>query len=210
MPRGFAQLAQRLDGAESLSTALRAIDRDLLVTAQAVALLGAGATVPAVVALLSAPEPLVRAGVDGLCARGLAWASGGHLGLPPRLMAHFTAEIGDFRPAATIAKQVRVEELRLAVAAHGDAAGLLKPALITRLGALLADTAVVAKALAALPPWARERLDQVRRGYGTYYLGLGSARGGPRDPSRRWSGRACCCASRTGPSCRGRSPSPRG
>ncbi|MDQ3899197.1 MAG: hypothetical protein M3319_01645, partial [Actinomycetota bacterium] len=46
VPRGFSQLAQRLGGAESLAIVLRSVNRDTVIVGQAIAALGAAATVP--------------------------------------------------------------------------------------------------------------------------------------------------------------------
>ncbi len=181
VPRGFEQLAQRLSGAESLSSALRSIDRDLLLTAQAVALLGDRATAVAVAGLLRAPQAVVAETVDRLVGRGLAWKAAGKIHLPQRLGNHFRARTDAFRPVALIAQQAVVEGLRAAVAGlGGDPAGLRKPELTARLEALMADPATVQRAVAGLAAPARRRLDQARRGTESYYVSYG--RGAPRDP----------------------------
>ena len=107
VPRGFAQLAQRLSGPESLAAALRTVNRDAVVVGQAVAALGEAVTMPDLLRLLDAPEHLVRAGLTELCGRGLAWDRAGALGLPERLAAHWSAEIGGGRPVEKIARSGR-------------------------------------------------------------------------------------------------------
>jgi hypothetical protein len=52
-----------------------------------------------------------------------------------------------------------------------DVAGLRKPELITRLSDALADARAVADVVRRLPKPARDRLDQLRHGYGQYYPG---------------------------------------
>ncbi|MGB9278703.1 MAG: helicase-associated domain-containing protein, partial [Pseudonocardiaceae bacterium] len=188
VPRGFGQLAQRLSGAESLGAALRTVNRDMVVIGQAVVALGASATVPDLARLLGASEPVVRAGVAQLFGRGLAWDSAGVLCLPEPLEAHWLADIGGGRPVAKIAGSVLAENLRVAVAAFGVATeGLRKPELTARLAELMADLALVAKVIAALPKPAQHRLGEFRRGYHrSYYSGFGRprARGAvDRDPT---------------------------
>ncbi len=51
VPRGFAQLAQRLDNADSLVAALHTLNRDALIVGEAVAVLDEAATIPAVASL---------------------------------------------------------------------------------------------------------------------------------------------------------------
>jgi hypothetical protein len=60
VPRGFSQLAQRLGGAESLGAALSSVSRDAVIVGQAIVALGASATVPRLLRLLSASEQAVR------------------------------------------------------------------------------------------------------------------------------------------------------
>jgi hypothetical protein len=190
VPRGFDQLAQRLSGAESLGAALRSMNRDTVIVGQAIAALGASATVPGLVRLLSAPERAVRDAVAELCGRGLAWNSGETLCLPDRLEAHWLAEIGGGRPVAKIAGSVLADNLRLAVSALGAAPeGLRKPELIARLSELMADLPLLTKVIAGLPASARGRLGEYRRGYYDHYSGYGWSRsraGGrdPRDPTQ--------------------------
>jgi hypothetical protein len=188
VPRGFGQLAQRLSGADSLGTALRTVNRDMIMVGQAIVALGASATMPALVRLLGASEPAVRAGVAELCSRGLAWDSAGVLCLPAPLEAHWLAEIGGGRPVAKIAGSVLAENLRVAVGAFGAATdGLRKPELTARLSELMADLALLAKVIAALPKPAKDRLGEFRRGYHHYYysgFGRPRARGAAdRDPT---------------------------
>lgn len=190
VPRNFSQLAQRLGGADSLVGALRTVNRDTVMVGQAVVALGASATMPDLVRLLGAPEPLVRAGVADLCARGLAWDSSGVLRLPERLAAHWLAEIGGGRPVAKMAPTVLAEDLRAAVGAFGGATdGLRKTESTARLTELMADLPLLTKVIAELPKPARERLGEIRRGYyDNYYpgypgYGRSRPRAGDRDPT---------------------------
>ncbi|MGH4008853.1 MAG: helicase-associated domain-containing protein [Pseudonocardiaceae bacterium] len=190
VPRDFSQLAQRLGGADSLVGALRTVNRDTAVVGQAVVALGASATVPDLVRLLDAPEPLVRAGVAELCARGLARDSSGVLRLPERLAAHWLAEIGGGRPVATIAPTVLAEDLRAAVGAFGGVTdGLRKTESVARLSELMADLPLLTKVIGELPEPAKERLGEFRRGYHSYYSGYSGfgrprpRRTGDRDPT---------------------------
>lgn len=171
VPRGFVQLAQRLSGADSLVRALRTVNRDTITVGRGIVVLHESATVPALVRLLGAPERLVRTAVADLCGRGLAWHDSEVLRLPEPLEAHWSAEMGG-RPVATIARSTLVEDLRRAVAAFGIATdGLRKPELITQLSELMADLPALVRVLTALPEPVRERLDDFRFGYDSYYSG---------------------------------------
>lgn len=177
VPRGFSQLAQRLSSADSLVLALRTVDRDTVMVGQAIAALGESATVAGLVRLLGASEHLVRAAVEVLCARGLAWDRVGMLCLPERLQAHWSAEIGGARPVAKIARTVLADDLRAAVSAFGVATdGLRKPELTARLGQLMADPVLLANVVRQLPKPAKERLDEFRHGFCGYYSGFGRLR----------------------------------
>jgi hypothetical protein len=176
VPRGFAQLAQRLNGPDSLVSAVRAANRDLVVVSQAVAVLAGAATVPQLCRLLGAPEPLVSAAVAELCGHGLGWVgAGGVLRLPERLGQHWLAEIGaEGRPAARIARSALAEDLRVAVEGLGIGAdGLRKPELADRLCAALADLPAVAERVAGLPAPARQRLEDRGSGYEPIFFGSG-------------------------------------
>ncbi len=170
VPRGFDQLAQRLGGAESLVTALRTVNRDMVVLGQAVAALGAFATMPNLARLLGASEQAIRAGVTLLRERGLAWDSDGALCLPERLEAHWVAEIGGGRPVVKIAGSVLADDLRAAVGAFGAATdGLRKPELVARLAELMADLPLLAKVIGELPKPAKDRLAELRHDSYDYY-----------------------------------------
>ncbi|MGH3912309.1 MAG: helicase-associated domain-containing protein [Pseudonocardiaceae bacterium] len=174
VPRGFTRLAQRLSGADSLVTAVRTVNRDTAIVGQAIPALGEAATIPALARLLGAPEQLVRAGAVDLLGRGLAWESAGVLQVPEWLETRWSAEIGGGRPVAKIANSVRVEDLRVALAAFGVATeGLRKPELTARLAELMADVPALAKVVERLPEPARARLGEFRRSYRGYYSGYG-------------------------------------
>ncbi|HEX4725161.1 MAG TPA: helicase-associated domain-containing protein [Pseudonocardiaceae bacterium] len=177
VPRGFEQLAQRLSGPDSLAAALRLVDRDAVVVCQAVAAVGSAATVAVLARLFGASEATVLGAVESLCGHGLAWVDGATVCLPERLAMHWSAEIGGGRPVATIARSVLADDLRSTVEALGiDASGLRKPESIARLGEVLADLRATADLVRGLPKPARDRLDQLRHGYGTYYPGYDSHR----------------------------------
>lgn len=159
-PRGFGELALRLNGHESLAAVLPGMDRDQYAVVRALALIGP--CPPGVVAarLRSSEQDVVRVAAQ-LGERGLAWAHDGRLGLPPRLAEHYAAELAGFRPLAAIANQARVDELRVAVAGlGGDADGPRKPELVAVLRELVSDPDVVLRAVSALAPAARQRLAQ--------------------------------------------------
>lgn len=165
VPRGFEQLAQRLCGPDSLSVALQSVNRDAMVVGQAVAALGASATVPDVAGLLGAPTAAVQAALDDLCDRGLAWVGDGTVHLPERLTAHWSAEIGGGRPAARIAQFVLAEDLRSAAERLGThPAGLRKPEVTALLVAALSDVRSVIDRLRGLPEPVRRQLELMRRG----------------------------------------------
>jgi hypothetical protein len=181
VPRGFSQLAQRLGGTDSLSAALRTVNRDMVMVGRAAVVLGASATMPGLARLLDASIQAVRAAVAELCERGLAWDSSVVLCLPERLEAHWLAEIGGGRPVAKIAPSVLAEDLRVAVGAFGIATnGLRKPELTAQLSELMADLPLLAKVIAGLPEPAKERLGEFRRGYHGYYYSGYSGYGRPR------------------------------
>lgn len=172
VPHGFEQLAQRLSGPDSLVAAVRSVDRDAIVVGQAVAALGPSATLEAVARLVGVPEQAVRVALEQLHGRGLAWLADGVVRLPEPLAEHWSAEIGGGRALATIARSALVEDLRAAGDALGvEVAGLRKPDLIAQLVEVASDARALADVVRGLPGPARDRLDQLRRGYGTYYPG---------------------------------------
>jgi hypothetical protein len=164
-PRGFTQLAQRLGGAESLSAALRELNRDTVTASQAVAVLGESATVPTVARLLDAREAAVVECVTTLRDRGLAWTDGPRLHLPERLREHWIAEIGGGRPAAKIAQTVLVDDLRVTAVALGVVVdGLRKQELLTRIRAAMADPHLLTSIISGLSTRARTKLDELSHG----------------------------------------------
>jgi hypothetical protein len=171
-PRTLHELALRLNGVDSLSQALPVMNRDEVVVAQVIAMLGDQETA-ALAARFDASEADVRQVVDGLCASGLAWEVDGRVGLPERLAEHFAGGLDRFRPLAVIARQARVDDLRTAVVGlGGDPAALRKPGLIARLEELLNDPKTVVRAVEGLPPAARRRLALLERG-DIYFGGFG-------------------------------------
>jgi hypothetical protein len=184
VPRGFAQLAQRLGGADSLVMALHTVNRDTVVVGQAIAALGPAATVPAVARLLGSPERAVRGGLADLCGRGLAWTSGARLCLPERLEGHWAAEIGGEGPVARLARSVLVEDLRSTAEVLGfEGFGLRKPELIALLSEVMGEQRSMVAAIAALPKPARKRLEEFRRGYLDFYPAYGGHRPRAADPT---------------------------
>lgn len=175
VPRGFVQLAERLSGHESLAAALWAASRDAVTVSRAVAALGGSASAASVARMLGVPEESVRTPVAELCARGLAWMSSHQVSLPEPLAAHWVAEIGGGRPAATIAKTAYAEDLRATVAALGvDTDGLRKVELTDRLSEALTDIQALAKVLATLSAPAREVLHAMRHNRGRDYQFYGA------------------------------------
>lgn len=163
VPDDLDELAYRLNGLDSLAAALQRMNHDQAAVARAVALHKVGA-VSALADLFRVPEREVRALVDELCARGLAWTDGERVALVERLAGHFAAEVGGFLPVAHIARQARVDDLRTAVTALGaDPAGLREPELIERLTALVTDPETVGAAVRALPTPVRRHLDELVR-----------------------------------------------
>ncbi|QYN37803.1 helicase-associated domain-containing protein [Pseudonocardia sp. DSM 110487] len=172
-PRTVDELAMRLNGIESLTRALELLNRDEMIVARAVALIGE--PTPATLAgRLGVPEDQVQHLIDGLCAYGLAWHVDGRVGLPARWAEQLAESVARFRPLAVIARQANVEHLRAAVAGlGGEPDGLRKPDLGVRLEELIDDPAVIARAVAGLSGRGRRYLDQVCRG-SFVYLGFRS------------------------------------
>ncbi|MCL9795191.1 hypothetical protein MXD58_012940, partial [Frankia sp. AgKG'84/4] len=73
LPRGFDQLAHRLDSPQSLSRALAELDRDCLRVGMAAALLTVPPTPAHIAAFLGAPVDAVERVAADLVARGLGW-----------------------------------------------------------------------------------------------------------------------------------------
>ncbi|WP_261568859.1 helicase-associated domain-containing protein [Frankia gtarii] len=180
LPRGFEQLAQRLTDARSLSRALTELDRDSLQVGVALALLPGPVTVDDLATLLDVPRDAVRAVVDGLFARGLAWPApaaaagteggGSTTGEPViRLLSplhhHWSEPFTEIETATRLASAALVEDVRTAVRALGeDPTGLRKPELVTLFARLLADPVRVAALVAELPAPARELLTDLWTG----------------------------------------------
>ncbi|MDN5930236.1 MAG: helicase-associated domain-containing protein [Pseudonocardia sp.] len=170
VPHSIDELAMRLNGNDSLALVLPDMDRDQYDVATTVAMLGGSPSAATVAARLRAAEGDVARVIDELCALGLAWHVRGRLGLPPRLAEHFAAGLAGFRPLGVLAKQARVEELRVAVGGLGeDPEGMRKPELVARLSALLTDPDTVARAVAGLSPSARQQLSVLGRSGGYFH-----------------------------------------
>ncbi|MDQ1293653.1 MAG: hypothetical protein QG608_1534 [Actinomycetota bacterium] len=173
VPRNFDQLAQRLSGDASLLAALEKLDRDALVTGQAIAVLPGRATFPTVADLLTADPAHVRRAVKNLERFALGWETpNGALQLPERLADHWSAEIGVGRPFRAVANSLRVGELREAGQALGvPTEGLLKAGLIDAVDRALADHRAVAEAISRLPIPAQTLLEEHRHGLLNAYYG---------------------------------------
>jgi hypothetical protein len=92
--------------------------------------------------------------------------------LPERLTEHWSTEIGGGRSVATIARSALADDLRSTAEALGvEVAGLRKPELIARLVEAMSDARAMVDVVRRLPRPARDRVDQLRRGYGPYYPG---------------------------------------
>ncbi|MBP2474424.1 hypothetical protein JOF53_003296 [Crossiella equi] len=165
-PRGFRQLAQRLDSAESVTAALEALHRDELVVSQLVAVLGPSATEPKLTEVLAAPAELTAAALARLRGLGLLWEGEGALHLTPVLTEQWAGEFGVQRPFRTIAKTALAGDLRVMAAALGITVdGLRKPELIDALDAVLADVRRLTAVVAALPHPVRAHLQSRWHGY---------------------------------------------
>ncbi len=191
LPRGFEQLARRLDSPVSLSRALTELDRDLLRVGMAAAMITVPPTPTRLAAFLAAPEDAVRRALGELTARGLAWfepaeeagetadesasgQAGGGSGaggaatdsvvrLPDTLSVHWNAEFAGLRPVAALARNVVIADLRTAVRALGaDPAELRKPELAALLAERLSEPRRVAAIIAELPADARQLLTDLR------------------------------------------------
>ena len=160
-PRGFRELARRLDGFDSLRAAVERVNGDEVAVLREIAL--GTSDLDALAERCGSPPALVGEVVAGLCARGLAWRVDGRIGIPGRLAADLAADLHGFLPLAAVAGRVRVEELRTAIDGLGDdPTGLRKPELVARLHSLYADPGRVAAALNRLPAPARDHLDLLR------------------------------------------------
>ncbi len=171
-PRDVAELADRLDGVDTLSRALFTMDHDELTTARTAALCGS----PAETELVERLGPGVGEVVDRLAGRGLAWRVDGRVGLPGRLAAHFAADLDGYRPAAAIARQMRVDQLREALVRLDADPGGTKAVLTERLAAVVADPERVLAAVTGLALPALKHLEMLLNG-GMWF-------GGPRAPER--------------------------
>lgn len=167
VPRGFAQLAQRLSAPISLGPAWHVVDRDALVVAETAAALGAPVSIETLSTLPGMPEPAVRASAGDLCAMGLAWWHDGRLCLPGPLAESLAAQIGGGRPIRKLATQAKVEDLRTFAAAFGvRGQGLRKAELVEQVTELFDDPAWLTGWVGGLPDQLREQLELARHGFG--------------------------------------------
>src|SRR5690348_17165550 len=193
-PRGFRELAQRLGAADALRAAMERCTADEVSAIRAIAL-GAEDLATLAARLDASPEQ-VGAIVDGLGGRGLAWRRAQRIGLPRRLAEEFTADLHPFQPVAVLARQMRVDDLRTAIAGLGaDPTGLRKPELIARLVELYGDGTTVARTLAGLQPAVRAHLERLRA---TPILHFGYG-GRPTGPAAVLLGRGLLLADGYGP-----------
>jgi Helicase conserved C-terminal domain len=176
-PRGFRELAQRLDAGDSLSAALDRVNGDEAAVIREVAL--GASSLGALAERCGSPHEQARAVVDGLCAQGLAWRLDERVGLPERLAQHFAADLYGFLPLSALAAGMRVDDLRTAVAGLGDdPAGLRKAELVAQLATLYADASRLDRTVTALPAAARAHLELLRTTRG-FVTGFGTPRSGP-------------------------------
>lgn len=163
VPRGFGQLAQRLNGADSLARALHRANRDALLVTRLAAVLDTSATEQELADVFRADPQLVRAATEVLLTHGLAWLDGEVLRLPERLANHWTAEISAAPTVAALGKTVLADDLRAAADAWGiPTAGVRKPVLIEALSEVMADRPVLIEAINRLSGPAKKRLDELR------------------------------------------------
>lgn len=169
VPRGFARLAERLCGHDSLVAALVSLDRDALCCVQALALHGGSLQTARLQAILGAPEHLVESAVERLAERALVWSEAGMLRQPDLVTAHWGIASDATSDPVRIARDARVDEARAAVAAFGlRTQGLIKVPLVNAWIAALADADDIAKRVAALPEPALETLFLLGRGADTW------------------------------------------
>jgi Helicase conserved C-terminal domain len=155
VPRGFAQLAHRLNSASSLVAALQRLNRDQAIVGQAIATNALG--------LLDASR--VPDVVAELRTLGLVWDDNGTPRVPRRLADHWSADIGG-RPVAVIARTVLADDLRLTAQALGlGVDGLREPELITAVAEAMGDLKRMRSVISALSPEVRRLLTESRGGY---------------------------------------------
>ena len=163
-PASLNELAHRLTGRSSLARALTLMDADEVAVTRVIAIVGP-APIDVIAQRLQSDAATVRDTVTRLRERALAFEVDGSVALPELLAQHFASELHHLRPLAAIVKQALVADLRTAVEGlGGDSRGLTKTLLAEQLTTLLGDPQVVARAVATLPPAARQHLDLLRTG----------------------------------------------
>lgn len=110
-PRSLAELEHRLSSPGSVFAAHLLMNTDETAVVRLTAYLG-GATAAELAARLDASEAAVRAVVDGLRRRGLAWWSGERLELQEELAEDFADELHGFRPVAELVQNATPESPR--------------------------------------------------------------------------------------------------
>lgn len=161
VPADLRQLAQRLGNRQSVSHALRSLDRDAVRVGQTVAVLGPGAGNVEVARTMRADPALVDAALDRLVSTALLWPSrsGGHH-MVDVLAEHWLNELRLGRRASALLPKLTVEPLRVAATGLGiDTIGLRKGELVDAIGAAMADADLIVELAGALPASARELLD---------------------------------------------------
>jgi Helicase conserved C-terminal domain len=181
IPCGPAELADRLGGLDSLAAAMFGMDADEMTVARTLALAGE-LSVTELANTMAADLGAVTSIVDRLTGRALAWLADGRIGLPERLAAHFAAPVAPHRPIALIARQMRAEDVRIAVAGLGGDPSGTKTELVGRLAALVSDPKVVLEAVARLSRPARRHLALLLDGGAVFMVG---GLGGPDEALRK-------------------------
>lgn len=173
-PHDVGELAERLDGVNSLAAAMPVANANEILASQAVAALGDTATEAAIRDLLGAREDLVHDAVSGLLRRGLAWRHGERLGLPDKLAEHWVDGIGGGAAIRSLARSLLAEDLRAAAGAlDAEQGSRRKPDLVEHLANAYADQARILVIARRLSSRARELLEAARQGgdsgLSTYY-----------------------------------------
>lgn len=182
-PRDVGELAERLDGVDSLAAALHVANSNEILASQTVAALGDTATEASVRDLLGAREDLVRDAVSGLLRRGLAWRRGERLGLPDNLAQHWVDGIAGGAVIRSLARSLLAEDLRAAAGAlDADLGSRRKSDVVERLGNAYADRSRILVIARRLSPRARELLEAARQGGDSGLSSYLTQRGQPDPP----------------------------
>jgi hypothetical protein len=181
VPHTAAELADRLGGLDSLGAALFTMNADEMTVARTLALAGE-LSVTELADTMAADVDAVNSVVECLVGRALAWRVDGRVGLPERLAAHLAAPVAPYRPIALIARQMRAEDVRIAVAGLGGDPSGTKAELVGRLATLVSDPKVVLEAVARLGGPARRHLALLLDGGVVFMVG---GLGGPDEALRK-------------------------